>query len=183
MTWSMFLPLILAGTLTALMSGLLAGGSNLRRAGLIVVASALAGMAAAGIVQNWLDVVDGDWAANAAALGLTVLAVAATVAGLETLLGHAGTILGALTMILIGNPFAAVASGPEMLPNPVGEIGQLLPPGAGANLLRSTGYFDGAAAGSHSAVLATWALAGLAALLLGALRSQRSAAQPAAVAA
>jgi hypothetical protein len=169
------LPLILAGTLTALLSGLLAGGSNLRRAGLIVVASALAGMAAAGIVENWLDVVDGDWAANAAALGLTVLAVAATVAGLEALLGQIGTLLGSLTMILIGNPFAAVASGPEMLPTPVGDIGQLLPPGAGGNLLRSTGYFDGAAAGSHIAVLATWALAGLAALLLAAARNRRPA--------
>jgi hypothetical protein len=169
------LPLILAGSLTAFVSGLLAAGSALRRAWLVLGASVLAGMAATVIVQNWLDVIDGDWVANAAALSLTVLAVAATVAGLEALLGNAGTILGALTMILIGNPFAAVASGPEMLPNPVGDIGQLLPPGAGGNLLRSTGYFDGAAAGGHVAVLATWAAAGLAALLLAGLRNRRPA--------
>ena len=134
-------------------------------------------MAATAIVQNWLDVVDGDWAATAAALSLTGLAVAATVAGLEALLGQIGTVLGALTMILIGNPFAAVASGPEMLPSPTGVIGQLMPPGAVGNLLRSTGYFDGAAAGGHIAVLAGWAVVGLGALLVAAAR-RRPAVEP-----
>jgi hypothetical protein len=168
------LPLILAGTLTSLLSGLFAS-SGLRRAGLVVLGALMVGPAAALIVQSWLDVVDGNFAANAAALSLTVLAVAATVAGLEALLGHAGTLLGALTMILIGNPFAAVATGPEMLPRPVGDLGQLLPPGAGGNLLRSTGYFDGAAAGGHIAVLATWAAAGIAAMLAATVLARRRA--------
>jgi ABC-2 family transporter protein len=169
------LPLILAGTLTSLISGLFAS-SGLRRAGIVVLGALMVGPVGALIVQNWLDVVDGNFAANAAALSLTVLAVAATVAGLEALLGHAGTLIGALTMILIGNPFAAVASGPEMLPRPVGDLGQLLPPGAGGNLLRSTGYFDGAAGAGHAAVLATWAAAGIAAMVAaGALARRRTA--------
>jgi hypothetical protein len=174
------LPLILAGTITALISGLFASG-GMRRAVLVVLGALMVGPAAALIVQNWLDIVDGSFAANAAAFSLTVLAVAATVAGLEALLGHAGTLLGALTMILIGNPFAAVATGPEMLPRPVGDLGQLLPPGAGGNLLRSTGYFDGAAAGGHIAVLATWAAAGIAAMLAAGMLSRRRAASPAPV--
>jgi hypothetical protein len=173
------LPLILAGSLTAFVSGLLATG--LRRAALIVGASACVGMAAALIIENWLDVVDGHWIANAGVLGLTVLAVAATVAGLESLLGRLGTGIAAMTMILVGNPFAAVASGPEMLPTPVGAIGQLMPPGAGANLLRSTGYFDGAAGAGHAAVLGAWALAGVGALLLAGARGRRLASRPAAV--
>jgi hypothetical protein len=168
------LPLILAGTLTALLSGLFAS-DGLHRAGIVVLGALLAGSTATLIVQNWLGVVDGSWVANAAALSLTVLAVAATIAGLEALLGHAGTILGAVTMILIGNPFAAVATGPEMLPRPVGDLGQLLPPGAGGNLLRSTGYFDGAAAGGHVAVLAAWAAAGIAAMLAATVLSRRRA--------
>ena len=168
------LPLILAGTLTAMISGFFAA-SGLRRAAIVVLGALLVGPAGALVVQNWLDVVDGNFAANAAALSLTVLAVAATVAGLEALLGHAGTLIGALTMILIGNPFAAVASGPEMLPRPVGELGQLLPPGAGGNLLRSTGYFDGAAGAGHAAVLATWAALGIAAMLAGGVLSRRRA--------
>jgi hypothetical protein len=173
------LPLILAGTLTALISGMLAS-SGLRRVILVVLGALTVGPAAALIVQTWLGVVDGNFVANAAALSLTVLAVAATIAGLEALLGHAGTALGALTMILIGNPFAAVATGPEMLPQPVGDLGQLLPPGAGGNLLRSTGYFDGAAAGGHAAVLAVWAGAGIAAMLAATALSRRRAAASAA---
>jgi ABC-2 family transporter protein len=173
------LPLILAGTITALVSGFFASG-GLRRAALVVLGALMVGPAATLIVQNWLDVIDGNWLANAGALSLTVLAVAATVAGLEALLGHAGTALGALTMILIGNPFAAVTTGPEMLPRPVGDLGQLLPPGAGGNLLRSTGYFDGAAAGGHIAVLATWAGAGIAAMLAATLVARRRTSSPAA---
>jgi hypothetical protein len=38
-------------------------------------------------------------------------------------------------------------------------IGQLLPPGAGGNLLRSTGFFDGAGGAEHLTVLAVWAAA------------------------
>ena len=47
--------------------------------------------------------------------------------------------------------------------------GSCCPPGAGGNLLRSTGFFDGAAAGGHVAVLAAWVLAGLALLVAAAL--------------
>jgi hypothetical protein len=54
-----------------------------------------------------------------------------------------------------------------MLPQGAGALGRLLPPGAGGNLLRSTGFFDGAAAASHLAVLAAWALGGVSALASG----------------
>jgi hypothetical protein len=172
------LPLVLAGIVTGLASAAL-GRSALQRAGLVTAGSILAGVTATAIIQGWLDVVGGDWLANAGALSLTVLAIAAVVAGLETLLGKAGAALGALAMVLIGNPFSGVASGPEMLPTAAGTLGQLLPPGAGGNLLRSTGFFDGAAAGAHVTVLAVWALAGLALLFVSAVRARRTALAPA----
>jgi hypothetical protein len=130
-------------------------------------------------VQSWLGVVEGDWAANAAALTLTVLAIGAIVAGLGALFGKRGAIVAALTMIFVGNPFSGVGSAPELLPEPVGGIGQLLPPGAGGNLLRSTGFFDGAGAGDHVTVLAIWTLAGLAALAATGLRAWRAQPMPA----
>ena len=114
----------------------------------------LTGLGATLVVQSWLDVVGGDFFANSAALSLTVLAIAATVTGLHALLGKAGIALGALTMVFIGNPFSGVATSPDMLPSGAGRLGQLLPPGAGGNLLRSTGFFDGAGGGGHVAVLA-----------------------------
>jgi hypothetical protein len=174
------LPLVLAGILTgAVVAGI--GGGAWRRIGLLVTGSVLTGVGAALIVQSWLGVVGGDFWANAGVLGLTVLAISATIAGLEALLGKAGIALGALTMVFIGNPFSGVATSPDMLPAGAGVIGQLLPPGAGGNLLRSTGFFDGAAAGGPITVLVTWALAGFALLGLAALRGRRTA--PAAVAA
>jgi hypothetical protein len=168
------LPLILAGIITGL-AGAALGTSARQRAALIAGGSIAGGLTATLIIQSWLDVIGGDWLVNAGALSLTVLAVAAIVAGLETLLGKAGAALAAVTMVLIGNPFSGVASGPEMLPTAAGSIGQLLPPGAGGNLLRSTGLFDGAAAGGHVTVLALWALAGFALLFLSAARSRRTA--------
>ena len=174
------LPLVLAGILTGVLSAAMGVGAW-RRAGVIVTGSVLTGYAGALIVQSWLDVVGGDFWANGAALSLTVMAIAATIFGLEAVMGKAGAALGALTMIFIGNPFSGVATSPDMLPTGAGTLGQLLPPGAGGNLLRSTGFFDGAAAGGHIAVLATWALAGFALIAISGLRGRRTA--PVAVAA
>ncbi len=79
---SSILPLLIAGSLTGILSILLATGLA-RRATLIVVGSVLSGLVATAIVQSWLEVVGGDWAANAAVLSLTVLAIASIVAGLK----------------------------------------------------------------------------------------------------
>jgi hypothetical protein len=170
---SSVLPLVIAGILTGV-AGFGLTRSGFGRAGLVVAGSVLTGLAATAIVQGWLDVVEGDWVANAATLSLTVLAIGAAVAGLGALFGKRGAVAGALTMIFIGNPFSGVGAAPELLPEPVGGLGQLLPPGAGGNLLRSTGFFDGAGAGDHVVVLAIWALAGLAALLATSVRGWRA---------
>jgi hypothetical protein len=77
-------------------------------------------------------------------------------------------------MILVGNPFSAAAAAPELLPQPIGGLGQLMPPGAGANLLRSTGFFDGAGAAEHVAVLVVWTLVGLTALVVAEARQRVS---------
>lgn len=170
---SSVLPLLIAGIVTGVLATVLTT-SRLGRAGLLLAGSVLGGLVAAAIVQSWLDVVGGSWAANAAVLSLTILAIAAIVAGLKAWFGDAGAIVGALVLVLLGNPFSAVGSAPELLPEPVGGLGQLMPPGAGGNLLRSTGFFDGAGAGGHVLVLAVWALAGVALLLTAPVRQQRA---------
>jgi hypothetical protein len=166
------LPMVIAGILTGVLALLSVSGA-VRRAAMIVGGAALAGVVATTIVQTWLGVVDGVWLVDAGVLSLAVLAIAATVCGLGALFGKHGAAAGALTMIFVGNPFSAVATGPEMLPSPAGWLGQLLPPGAGGNLLRSTGFFDGAGAGGHVAVLVAWALAGLACVAIAALPQVR----------
>jgi hypothetical protein len=93
--------------------------------------------------------------------------MSATVAGLIALVGPNGVGVGAALMVFVGNPFSGVTSAPALLPRAVGDIGQWLPPGAGANLLRSTAYFGGNGAAIHLAVLLLWTLFGLFAVLVG----------------
>jgi hypothetical protein len=133
----------------------------------LIVVSAAAGLGAYLIVQGFLGALPHQAAATWAALSLTLLAIGATVAGLIALIGTAGLGLGIVLMIFIGNPFSGVTSAPELLPAPVGTIGQWLPPGAGASLLRSTAYFGGHGASAHLAVLIIWIVLGLAAITVG----------------
>ena len=174
---SSVLPLVIAGSIAGVLAVFLATGFASRLV-LLATASVLGGLTGNLVLQSWLDVIGGDWVANAAGLSLTILATAAVVAGLQALMGRPGAVLAGVAMALVGNPFSGASSAPELLPQPVGAIGQLMPPGAGANLLRSTGFFDGAAAAGHVAVLAAWALAGVTLLLVAGLRGRRRVAAP-----
>ena len=90
--------------------------------------------------------------------------------GLGSLFGKAGLALGGVLALLVGNPLSGLSSAPELLPTGWGQLGQLLPQGATATLLRSAAAFDGAGAGTALAVLACWALAGTALVVVAALR-------------
>lgn len=133
----------------------------------LVVVSATAGLGAILITEGFLGALPHGNGTSWAALALTVLAVSAPTAGLIALIGPPGLGLGAALMIFIGNPFSGATSAPQLLPTAVSHIGQWLPPGAGASLLRSTAYFGGHGAAGHLAVLVVWAVAGLAAIVAG----------------
>ncbi|EFH32057.1 predicted protein, partial [Streptomyces pristinaespiralis ATCC 25486] len=163
------LPLALAGVAAGALVTM-AGLRGARAAATLLGASVLVGITATAITHSWLGVLQGDWWAEAAALSLTVAAPGATVAGFAALLGTPGIGLGALLMVLIGNPFSGAASAPELLPEPVGAVGQWLPPGAGATLLRSVAYFDGRGAAAPLLTLSVWAALGLVAVLAGGRR-------------
>ncbi|WP_329280043.1 ABC transporter permease [Streptomyces sp. NBC_01451] len=166
------LPLALAGVAAGAVVTLL-GLRGVRAAGALLAAAALVGVVATSLAHSWLGVLTGDWWAEAAALGLTTLAVSGAVAGLAALLGTAGIGVGGLTVVLLGNPFSGASSAPQLLPDPVGTIGQWLPPGAGASLLRSVSFFDGAAALGPALTLTWWAALGLGAVLLGSALKRR----------
>ncbi|MFZ4282961.1 ABC transporter permease [Streptomyces rhizosphaericola] len=163
------LPLALAG-MGAGAAVTLLGLRGTRAALTLTGSAALVGLAATAVAHSWLGVITGDWWAEAGVLGLTVLAIGSAVAGLAALLGPRGLGLGALLMILLGNSFSGVTSAPQLLPEPVGMIGQWLPPGAGGSLLRSVAFFDGSAAGGPALTLALWSVLGLAAVVLAGRR-------------
>jgi hypothetical protein len=165
---SALLPLTICGVIMASVIGLvLEFRPAWRQIMALIVVSAAAGLGAYLIAQGFLGALPHEAVATWAALSLTVLAIGATTAGLIALIGAAGLGLGVLAMIFIGNPFSGATSAPELLPAPVGAIGQWLPPGAGANLLRSTAYFGGHGAAGHLTVLLVWIAAGLAAIAAG----------------
>lgn len=172
-----FLPLILtsiaAGAAIALLLATLAG----RLAALVGYALG-AGLLAAALMQ-WTGVLGGSYLAVASAVALFTGAIAATVAGLAAVAGRAGIASGALLVFVIGNPLSGLAAAPELLPQPWGQIGQFVPPGAGATLLRSAGFFDWAGAGLSVFVLSTYVVLGLALVAVGSAR-RRPAPAPAA---
>jgi hypothetical protein len=165
---SALLPLTICSVIMAALVGLvLAFRPAWRQVMALIVVSAVAGLGAYLIAQGFLGALPHQAVATWAALSLIVLAIGTTTAGLIALIGAAGLGLGALLMIFIGNPFSGVTSAPELLPAPVGAIGQWLPPGAGASLLRSTAYFGGHGAWGHVTVLIVWIALGLAAIAVG----------------
>ncbi|MCX4824920.1 ABC transporter permease [Streptomyces sp. NBC_01142] len=167
------LPLALAGVAVgAVVTFMRLRGT--RAATSLVGASVLVGLTATALAHSWLGVLTGPWWTEAGVLGLTVLAIGAAVAGLGALLRTPGIALGALLVVLLGNPFSGAASAPELLPEPVGVIGQWLPPGAGATLLRSVTYFDGSGAAASVLTLSIWAALGLAAMLITGSRGGRT---------
>ncbi|WP_367047453.1 ABC transporter permease [Streptomyces sp. Je 1-332] len=168
------LPMAIAGVAAGALVSML-GLRGIRALASLVSAAAMIGVVAAALTHSWLGILTGNWWAEAGVLGLSTLAVGATVAGCAALLGPAGIGVGALTMVLLGNPFSGVTSAPQLLPEPVGFLGQLLPPGAGGTLLRSVSFFDGARVAGPLLTLALWALLGLTAVLLGALRRRPAA--------
>ncbi len=118
-------------------------------------------------VFSWLGVASGAFWAMAGAIALTVAASGLVVAGLVRLLGAAGAGLGALLLVLIGNPMSGIATSPRLLPSPWGELGQLLPTGAGGTLVRTATYFPSASVWGPVLVLVIWAAIGAGMVLIG----------------
>jgi hypothetical protein len=139
-----------------------------------VLVSASVGLGAYLIAQGYLGALPHEPLATWGALALAVLAMCATAGGLAELTGAAGLGVSGLLLVLLGNAFSATTSAPELLPKAVGQLGQWLPPGAAANLLRSTAYFDGQGAGGHAAVLVLWTVFGAAAIVIARRRAARA---------
>lgn len=166
------LPLVLGGLLAAVALTHRTRGTGRRLTGALTFAAA-AGLTLTAILQFWLGSITGDYWTNAGAVALSLAATTLTVLGLGALFGTVGFGLGAATLMLLGNPLSGAASAPEMLPGWSGQLGQLLPPGATASLLRATAFFAGAGAARPLAVLSAWLLLGLALCATAGVRGRR----------
>lgn len=131
----------------------------------------VAGLVVAAVMQGWFGVLAGGYVENAGVFALALLAIAAPIVGFASIVGRAGVAIGPVLFLLIANPISSAAAPVQFLPSPWGAIGQWLPPGAGATLLRDASYFPAADTTFPWLVLTGWALAGILLAAVGHFRS------------
>ena len=170
---SLALPLAFGGNVSAvLLITLLRKSPWLRMLGATLMSLA-SGLAITALLQFGFHTIDGGFWMTTGALTLGIAAISLTVIGAKDLLGYAGLGLGGFLILFISNPLSGIATGPQWLPAPWGEIGQLMPIGAAGTAMRSAVFFNGAGAGQAVIVLTCWALAGLVMSALGARLTAR----------
>ena len=170
---SLALPLAFGGNVSAvLLITLLRKSPWLRMLGATLMSLA-SGLAITALLQFGFHTIDGGFWMTTGALTLGIAAISLTVIGAKDLLGYPGLGLGGFLILFISNPLSGIATGPQWLPAPWGEIGQLMPIGAAGTAMRSAVFFNGAGAGQAVIVLTCWALAGLVMSALGARLTAR----------
>ncbi|WP_123027995.1 ABC transporter permease [Mycolicibacterium stellerae] len=164
------LPITLAGLLPAVVLVLALRRAVWTRFAAAVVFAGLAGATIAALLRFVLGSIDANFWGVAGGLALGALASGLSMLGLGSLFGRAGLAAGSLLALLLGNPLSGLASAPELLPSGWGALGQWLPQGANATLLRSTAFFGGSGATMAIVVLAGWAIAGAGLIVIAAVR-------------
>lgn len=154
-------PLLLGGYGPGMLVILLITDSVARRLGGVITFSGVLGLAIAAFLRFGSGTIDGHFWAVAGAVALGSMAISVLAVGLNELIGKAGLVLTVVAMLVVGNPLSGLTTGWEWLPSGWGAFGQLLPPGASGELLRSLAFFDGAGALRPALVLLTWIAAGI----------------------
>jgi hypothetical protein len=91
---------------------------------------------------------------------LFVLAIGLPIAAFQMIFGIAGTVIGAVLFLVIGNPASGGSSAPELLPGFWRTLSQILPPGAAVTSMRDVVYFNGYGSSRALIVLAVYAVLG-----------------------
>lgn len=167
------LPITLAAILPAIALVLALRREVWTRLAAAVVFAPVAGISVAAILTYVLGSVDTNLWGVAASLTLGIAAALLPILGLGSMFGRIGLAVGAVLALLVGNPLSGITGAPELLPAGWGALGQLLPQGATATLLRSTAYFSGAGAASAVVVLACWAVVGAVLVIIAAARQKQ----------
>jgi len=166
-------PLVLGGAAGGIAIALAVVGVW-RRVVAVGTYAAVGGLVIAGILHG-LGGLHGAYLTDALAVGLTLLGIAGTVVGAAAVLGRPGVVVGAAFFLLVANPISASALPAELLLAPWGAVGQWLPPGASATLLRALSYFPAADTTFAWLVLTGWAALGLLLTAVGRLRERGAA--------
>ncbi len=167
------LPLALGGWMGAMIIMLLVPSPRGRVISAIGVA-VVGGLSVVAVLQFVIGTFDGNYWLTSLAGMFGIAATCFTVLGLRELLGGAGLGIAAVLLVLLGNPLSGLASAPELLPQPWGQLGQFLPPGATGALMRDVTFFDGHGAMRPVLTLACYLIAGVALYAFAVARSRRA---------
>lgn len=165
------LPLAMGGMIGGSLISLLVSGTW-RRLTAIAAYGVVGGLALTLILQPWLDILAGNFWANAGPTGLGLVATAALIVGLNSVMGRAGIAIGAIITVLIGNPLSGLTQPKEFIVQPWGEIGQWLVPGLSGTVLRDLSYFPHAGLTWQILALAAWVVFGSILIMVGHYRNQ-----------
>ncbi|RLZ02840.1 hypothetical protein CWC38_08995 [Kocuria tytonicola] len=167
------LPLTMGGMIGGILISTLVTGvrKHLLALGLYGV---LGGFVLAAILQGLFGILQANFFANWAAIGLGIAATASVIVGLSSLIGRAGLAVGAVLTMFIGNPISALTSPKEFILPPFGEIGQWLVPGLSGTVLRDLSYFPEANIAAQIWALIGWLALGVVLTFLGHHRNESS---------
>ena len=130
------------------------------RIALVATGSLTTGFVAAALVGGVFGALPGDYLANSMAFSAVLAAIGFSLIGAHALIGMPGFGLTAATLFLLGNPLNGVNLPVEFYAEPWGQVGQLMPIGAGFELLRRINFFESADQSAQWWVLAVWILVG-----------------------
>ncbi|NQX35026.1 hypothetical protein [Herbiconiux sp. VKM Ac-2851] len=162
-------PLVIGGMIGGIAVSLLVAGVWRRLVAVLAYGVAV-GVVVVAIGQGWFGILQGNPVLNGLAVGAAVISISAFIVGMTSLIGPPGIAVGAVLAMLVGNPISGAAQPVQFLPAPWGAVGQFLPPGAGATLLRDLSYFPAAPTWAAWLVLAGWIVLGVLLMTLGHFR-------------
>jgi hypothetical protein len=172
----MLLSLILAGTLGSTI--IFQAGQFLSPPKRLLATVALgvgAGLLAALVTNVVVGAFPGHFFAVSGVAALFALAVGVPIAAFQTLFGFAGTAIGAVMFLVIGNPSSGGSSAPQELPSFWRHISQFLPPGAANTAMHDVVYFHGQGMADALLVLATYTILGtIVVLAVSAVHARRT---------
>ncbi len=135
-----------------------------------VIVTVATGIAAGLITALVTNVITGAFHSHFFAVwgvaALFVLAIAMPIAAFQVIFGMAGTAIGALLFLIIGNPASGGSSAPQLLPGFWRILSQILPPGAAVTSMRDVVYFNGHGSYHELIVLAVYAVLGAAVAMI-----------------
>src|SRR5262249_55189329 len=179
-SFSVVLSLILAGLVGAsLVYAFTTNQPEVVRIGVPVALGVGAGLVTALVTNILIEAYPDHFFAVWGVATLFVFAISLPIAAFQRIFGIAGTGIGWILFLVIGNPASGGSSAPELLPGFWRTLSQLLPPGAGVTSLRDVVYFNGHGSSHALTVLAIYAvLGGAVAMIARRLRPRAAPATP-----